>query len=518
MKSLTICLIVVLGLLSCRQQVEPETATAEQTAEKFRPSYHFTPDSMWMNDPNGLVFHNGLYHLFYQYYPDATVWGPMHWGHAVSSDMLHWDHQPIALYPDSLGYIFSGSAVFDAENSSGLGTDGKGPLIAIFTHHQADLEKSGSQVFQYQSIAYSNDEGKTWTKYANNPVIANPGIRDFRDPKVFYYEAEKNWRLILAAQNKVLLYRSEDLLHWTQDGSFGDTWGNHGGVWECPDLFPLTTEAGITKWVMLVSINPGGPQGGSATQYFVGEYDGKTFVPSQTERYENENALWIDSGTDNYAGVTWSGVPKSAGRRLFIGWMSNWNYATTVPTERWRSANTLARELSLYEDQGTYFVSSFPVAETKAIEKVVTNLGPMEISADTTLYELPTAAMKIHLRFQKPASGLIAVRVSNSEGEYLDVGYNAEEDRYFVDRSFAGSHDFNKEFADYFDAACVYNHDEVELDIYLDEASVELFADRGKLVMTHIFFPSKPLRKVSLLSPTNSYQLLDGKISEMRLY
>ena len=259
--------------------------------EKYRPQIHFTPPAKWMNDPNGMVYFEGEYHLFYQYYPDSTVWGPMHWGHAVSKDMLHWEHLPVALYPDSLGCIFSGSAVADINNTSGFGKDGKAPIVAIFTYHDFVGEKAGRNTFQNQGIAFSNDKGRTWEKFNGNPVLKNPGIRDFRDPKVQWYEPSKKWIMTLATLDCITFFSSPDLKNWTKESEFGKGVGGHGGVWECPDLFPLKVDGtGDEKWVLLVSINPGGPNGGSATQYFVGNFKGKVF--------QNENKSveprWID--------------------------------------------------------------------------------------------------------------------------------------------------------------------------------------------------------------------------------
>src|SRR5260370_6818925 len=258
-------------------------AQNETYREQYRPQIHFSPPARWMNDPNGMVYYKGVYHVFYQYYPKGTVWGPMHWGHATSADMVHWKNRPIALYPDSLGLIFSGSAVVDFKNTSGLGKDGKPPLVAIFTHHSQEKEKVGRVDAQNESLAYSNDDGKTWTKYQHNPVLRNPGITDFRDPNEMWYEPEKKWVMSLATKDRISFYSSKNLKSWTKESEFGEHTGAHGGVWECPDLFPLAAADGKKMWVLIVNINPGGPQGGSATQYFTGNFDGTTFTPNQTD-------------------------------------------------------------------------------------------------------------------------------------------------------------------------------------------------------------------------------------------
>ena len=309
-------LIMVLSVFYSCTNVNTNRDKASAFQEPYRPQFHFTPPSQWMNDPNGLVYHQGVYHLFYQHYPDSTVWGPMHWGHAVSSDLIKWQHKPIALYPDELGLIFSGSAVVDVANSSGFGTSENPPLVAIFTYHLMDGEQAGRKDFQTQGIAYSLDNGERWFKYEGNPVIQNNDIKDFRDPKVFWHEPTQQWILTLVAGDHAKFYKSTNLKDWTLLSEFGKTQGAHGGVWECPDLFELPVAGSQEKkWVLLISMNPGAPNGGSGTQYFVGDFDGTSFTTDQT------NARWIDQGRDNYAGVTFNNMPND--ERVFIGWMSN---------------------------------------------------------------------------------------------------------------------------------------------------------------------------------------------------
>jgi fructan beta-fructosidase len=350
-----IFIIMITLIIACNESIIQSNPL--EYAELHRPQIHFSPKEKWMNDPNGMLFFNNHYHLFYQYYPDSTVWGPMHWGHATSKDLVHWEHQRIALYPDCLGYIFSGSAVADINNTSGFGQDGKVPLVAIFTHHDPKGEREGRIDYQYQSIAYSLDEGKTWTKYAHNPVLKNPGIKDFRDPKVMWYDEGKKWIMTLATLDRITFYSSKDLKNWTKESEFGKEVGAHGGVWECPDLFTLNYQ-GKNIWVLLVSINPGGPNGGSATQYFTGEFNGKTFTPFKTD------TSWIDYGPDNYAGVTWTNTGE---RKIFLGWISNWMYATAVPTEKWRSAMTVPRDLSIQKTEDKYLLVSKPIPELNTI-------------------------------------------------------------------------------------------------------------------------------------------------------
>ncbi len=511
-----VVLLFSIGIFSC---TEKETASAKMD-EQHRPQYHFTPDSMWMNDPNGMVFFEGEYHLFYQYYPDSTVWGPMHWGHAVSPDMIHWEHLPIALYPDSLGYIFSGSAVIDINNTTGFGRDGKVPMVAIFTHHSMEGEKAGVLDYQNQSIAYSLDKGRSWTKYEGNPVIKNPGIKDFRDPKVLWHEESKKWVMIFAAADRVRLYHSPDLKSWEFSSEFGAEFGGHGGVWECPDLFSMTiTETGEQKWVMLVSINPGGPNGGSATQYFVGDFDGKEFKLDSgfAKEVPKGSAKWVDQGKDNYAGVTWSNIPETDGRRLFLGWMSNWQYATVVPTKKWRSAMTLPRTMDLAKDSTGYYLISKPVKEVAPLEGEVTNFSAQKFDRDSVIFQFAEPnLLKVDMEFEIPASGMIALRFLNDEGEYVDVGYAVADQQYFIDRTFAGNSDFSKEFADFHTAEADYKKESVRLLIYLDVASIELFADDGRTVMTDIFFPKKPFNTVSVLASESDVNLKFGTFTKLK--
>lgn len=398
--SFLIKVLLISAIVSCSKNEnqglsENSTQTASDYTEPFRNQFHFAPVANWMNDPNGMVYYEGEYHLFYQYYPDSTVWGPMHWGHAVSPDMVHWEHLPIALYPDEFGHIFSGSAVIDWENTSGLGSTENPPMVAIYTYHLMEGEKAGAIDYQTQGIAYSLDKGRTWTKYEGNPVLENPGIKDFRDPKVAWNEVADKWIMTLAVLDHIRFYSSSNLIDWDLESEFGREIGNHGGVWEFPDLFKLPVKGtDEEKWVLLVSINPGAPNGGSGTQYFVGEFDGKNFILDESFTPVMGESIWIGYGTDNYAGVSWSDIPKEDGRRLFIGWMGNWQYAQVVPTESWRSAMTLPRSLGLKIQDERYILTSTPVNELQAIKSASTVIDPQQIDgssiihADHELYEL----------------------------------------------------------------------------------------------------------------------------------
>ena len=280
MKTLSALLLLGIFLYGCSDS--NGNKTIEEMNQPYRPQYHFSPKTGWMNDPNGMVYYAGQYHVFYQHHPASTVWGPMHWGHAVSKDLIHWEHLPIAIYPDSLGMIFSGSAVLDKMNSSGLGTVNNPPLVAMFTYHNMPGEQAGRNDYQTQGIAFSLDSGSTWTKYSGNPVIRNPGIRDFRDPKLSWWEEGSAWIVTLAVKDHIEFYGSNDLINWTKLSEFGQTTGNHGGVWECPDLFKIKDNEGVEQWVLLVSINPGAPKGGSGTQYFIGDFKSGSFIAHDT--------------------------------------------------------------------------------------------------------------------------------------------------------------------------------------------------------------------------------------------
>jgi fructan beta-fructosidase len=473
--------------------------------EPYRPQIHFSPKEKWMNDPNGMVFYNNRYHLFYQYYPDSTVWGPMHWGHATSTDLVHWEHQPIALYPDSLGYIFSGSAVADVNNTSGFGKDGKVPLVAIFTHHDPKGVKAGRADYQNQSIAYSLDEGKTWTKYAGNPVLKNPGIRDFRDPKVSRYEGSKKWIMTLATLDRITFYSSPNLKNWTKESEFGKEAGAHGGVWECPDLFPLDYN-GQKIWVLLVSINPGGPNGGSATQYFTGKFDGHQFTPYQTD------TRWIDYGPDDYAGVTWS---NTGNRKIFLGWMSNWQYATLVPTQKWRSAMTVPRDLEIEKIGEKFIIMSRPVKELAAIYNNPTSLE--NISA--TNYSLTEKVGKItgpaDVTFSSDKIEPFTITFSNDKEEKVVVGFDLANNNYFIDRSNSGNVSFEKGFGRKHIAPRIATKENVDITLIIDNASIELFADNGLTTMTEIFFPTTPFTDIQIQSPTK-FKIKSLKYSKMK--
>jgi fructan beta-fructosidase len=514
---LSMAVALMLGVASCNQAAEKkENQSATKYQEEYRSQFHFTPDSMWMNDPNGMVYYDGEYHLFYQHNPDTNVWAPMHWGHAVSTDLVHWEHLPIGLYPDSLGMIFSGSAVMDHQNTSGFGTRENPPMIAIYTYHDMDAANAGVVEHQTQAIAYSLDKGRTWTKYEGNPVVENPGIKDFRDPKVFWHQDSEKWVMILAAQDRVMLYGSADLKEWEYLSEFGENEGAHGGVWECPDLFALDIEGEDTqKWVMLLSINPGGPNGGSATQYFVGDFDGTEFT------WDEEEIKWIDWGKDNYAGVTWSDIPEEDGRRIFIGWMSNWEYARVVPTYHWRNAMTLPRKLSLQKHDEAYTLVSEPVEELKKLRTgdPLTKDNVL-VKDQEELFSNISMLSEVKIEFTKQKNTQFGnpkefgLQFSNDKGDKLSIGYQPNKERLFIDRSESGKIGFHEAFDDTQFAPLAYEKN-LKLHLFIDKASAEVFVNDGQRVLTSIMFPTKDYDKITAFSKDGSVYIKSVEVFEL---
>lgn len=486
-------MIWVVILLTCVKSIQ-----AQKTYEEpFRPQIHFSPRTGWMNDPNGLIYFEGTYHLFYQYYPDSTVWGPMHWGHAESRDMVHWKEVGIALYPDSLGYIFSGSAVVDIDNTSGFGMKGNTPLIAIYTQHDPLGEKAGTAHFQNQSIAYSLDNGEHWTKYRGNPVLRTPGLKDFRDPKVSWYPEQKKWIMILATGDRVMFYSSKNLKNWKKESEFGAGIGAHGGVWECPDLIPFN-EDGKKIWLLTVNLNPGSIQGGSGIQYFTGDFNGHQFSAFDT------TTRWADYGADNYAGVSFSNSGKD---KIFIGWMSNWQYASKVPTVKWRSAMTFPRKLDLLKIGTNYLTTMMPV---NTIEKIVLKTESYDYETMENGIVLSGPA---RLEFSVSELHSFSFTFGNSKGQFLKAGYDEEKNAFFIDRTNAGQSGFDPQFAAVHYAPRLAKSNDSKITIILDNASIEFFADRGLTSMTDIFFPDQPFNS---LRQTVSGKPLDKiKVSEL---
>lgn len=485
-------LFLFILLISCNDKQKKKSETlqvSQQYLEPYRPQFHFSPQEKWMNDPNGLVFHDGIYHLFYQYYPDDIVWGPMHWGHATSNDMIHWQHKPIALYPDEHGLIFSGSAVVDKNNTSGFAKNGETPVVAIFTYHLMEGEQAGRKDFQTQGIAYSLDNGDTWTKYEGNPVIGNTGIKDFRDPKVFWHNASERWIMALVAGDHAKFYSSDNLKDWTYLSDFGKYQGAHGGVWECPDLFQLSVEGtDETKWVLIISINPGAPNGGSGTQYFIGEFDGRRFTTNQKE------PKWLDYGTDNYAGVTYNNVPKED--RIFIGWMSNWDYARDTPTDVWRSAMTVPRKLSLRKVGDAYMLVNYPMEtlNTKAFPVLVSDIDLNGKESRTLDIE---GMNQTQIKF-KTTSKDFKLHLKNDLDEHLELTMDSRNQLMLLDRMQSGKVNFQAEFGNKKHHMPIdkLGNDAFEIRILLDWSSIEVFVDNGLYVMTDQIFPTQPYNRL----------------------
>ncbi|MFH6603505.1 glycoside hydrolase family 32 protein [Maribacter algicola] len=504
--ALKFCFLALL-ILSCRNkkaQKEPtaNTIKVEYYSEPHRPQFHFTPEEKWMNDPNGLVYNDGIFHLFYQYYPEDIVWGPMHWGHATSEDLIHWNHKPIALFPDEHGYIFSGSAVLDEQNTSGLGTEDNPPLVAIFTYHNSDAEKDGRNDYQTQGIAYSLDNGDTWTKYEGNPVIGNDGIKDFRDPKVFWHDKTKQWKMLLVAGDHLQIWSSSNLKEWKKTSEFGKEQGAHGGVWECPDMFELQIEGtDETKWVLLISINPGAPNGGSGTQYFIGNFDGNTFTSDQ------KSNRWIDWGTDNYAGVTYNNAPKD--ERIFIGWMSNWNYANQTPTEKWRSAMTLPRNLALQKIGDNLELISYPIEN---FEKVVTKGSKKEVVIEPAHKEVVPfkGLQQSDMRFTTSSRDFQLV-FKNQNEEKLIMGLDSKVGEFLIDRSRSGKIDFQEDFTNIMTMPADNLPDgEVEFRIVTDRSSVEIFINKGQYSMTAQVFPNTDYDEMVITNTSDALMKLNN--------
>jgi len=520
-KIVIILILVVMNSCNVTKSSNEKVATNE---ELYRPNLHFTPKSGWLNDPNGMFFYKGLYHLSFQYYPNDNVWGPMHWGHATSKDMMSWKEEKPALYPDEKGYIFSGSAVVDVNNTSGFGSKENPPIVAMFTYHDAAKAKTGAIDFQSQAIAYSLDEGMTWTKYKNNPVIKNPNIKDFRDPKMTWDAIHNQWIMVLAADVETQIYRSSNLIDWELASGFGKNLGVHGAPWECPDFFPMKIEgSGETKWVLLQSINPGGPNGGSATQYFVGDFDGKTFSigDSFLKDLNQYGALWVDHGKDNYAGVTWDNIPNSDGRKLFIGWMSNWQYADKVPTEKWRGSTTIPRELKLINTDGHYRIVSLPVKEldkyiSKTIKKESLSIDKTTVIVDKSNVDM--ARLDIRFTMNGLKDDTYDFILSNAANNAIHFGINQKEKYFYIDRKNASQKSFSNEFANKISKAPINaDFSSIEVRVIIDKTSIEVFYDNGKTVMTEIYFSDKPMESFSVAKANADFELQNLTINQLKI-
>lgn len=446
-----------IGLINdfaCWKDIKLSSVFDTKNREKFRPIYHHTPAYGWMNDPNGMFYKDGVWHLYYQYNPYGSQWENMTWAHSTSTDLMHWENQGEVIQPDALGTIFSGNSVVDKENTAGFGKD---VVIAFYT-------SAGNA--QTQSIAYSTDNGMSFKKYANNPIITSD-VPDFRDPKVFWNDDLNQWNLILASGQQMNIYSSKNLKDWKYESCFGEEYGNHGGVWECPDLLKIGD-----KWVLICNINPGGPFGGSATQYFVGTFDGHKF----TCESKPEVTKWMDYGKDHYATVSFSNAPN--GRIVVLPWMSNWQYANQVPTQQFRSANGLPRDVSLYNYNGEEYVSVKPSPEV---------LNAFEQKASG---RFPTASYLEVTNIKSNAS----IVLSNDKDEYVTMVYDGKNGTFSMDRTQSGLTEFHNDFKS--KTIAPTNGTIIGMQIFVDRCSIEAFDIDGKVAMSNLVFPSKPYDKI----------------------
>ncbi len=477
----------------CWKELKMSDSFDMTNKEKFRPVYHHTPAYGWMNDPNGMFYKDGVYHLYFQYNPYGSVWGNMHWGHSTSTDLMHWNFEGCAIVPDAWGAIFSGSCVVDHNNTAGFG---KEAVVAFYTSAKA----SPWGDVQSQSMAYSLDNGKTFTKYEGNPILTS-SEKDFRDPKVFWYAPGKHWVMILAVGQHMEIYSSVNLKEWKKESEFGAMQGAHGGVWECPDLVEIPVEGTREKkWVLICNLNPGGPFGGSAAQYFVGSFDGKKFVnesPTQTK--------WMDWGKDNYATVTWNNAPD--GRCIALGWMSNWQYANNVPTRQYRSANTLARDLTLYREGQELYLKSTPSSEVKKARGKKVSIPSFRVSEKheiVNLFEDNQGAYEVEILIQNAGASKIAFCLLNDKGEKVSMYYDLNRKQFVMDRSESGTVDFSKDFPAVTVAPANVDK-ELTLRLFVDRSSIEAFGEDGKFVMTNLVFPSQPYVKMCFEADKNGY-------------
>jgi fructan beta-fructosidase len=489
---------------------EPQ-APAAPYDEPWRPQFHFTPERNFMNDPNGLVHFDGEYHLFYQYNPQGTEWGHMSWGHAVSRDLVRWTHLPVAI-PEYEWMVFSGSAVVDQENTSGLCADegARTPcLVAVYTAH--------SDTRQHQNLAYSRDRGRTWVRYSGNPVL-DLGMKDFRDPKVMR-DAERNrWVMAVALPNehKVRFFGSTDLRKWDTLSDFGPA-GATGGQWECPDLLRLPVEnmPGQSRWVLMVSINPGAPYGGSAVQYFVGDFDGTRFVA------EGETSLptWADHGMDFYAAQSWADLPAAHDRPVWIGWISNWEYANVEPTATWRGAQSVPRTLALRRSGDRFRLVQQPVGAIASLRDAAFMLTqrPIPTTGPVVVEGLTGDTLDIEATFEAGRAAEFGLLVRRSATEETVVGYDTQAKQLFVDRQRSGRSDFRKGLPERHAAPLVLPaNGRLTLRVLVDRSSVEVFADGGVAAITDRVYPSPDSREVALFSRGASARLVDLKAWTMR--
>lgn len=487
----------------CWQHTKGVDVFDRGNTERLRPIFHFSPDYGWMNDPNGMFYKDGIYHLCFQYNPYGSTWENMSWGHAVSTDLIRWKHLPDVLHRDGFGDMFSGGAIVDKNNDAGFGEDA---IIAFYTN---------AGVGQMQCLAYSSDNGQTFTKYRNNPILTSKEA-DFRDPKVFWHQKTKRWIMLLAVDQHMEIYSSINLRDWTFESSFGEKEGAHGGVWECPDLVELPIQGTRdTRWVLLCNINPGGPFGGSATQYFVGQFDGKTFKndsPSKTK--------WMDFGKDYYATVTWANAPGN--RAIALGWMSNWQYANQVPTKQFRSATAIPRDLLLFSEEGEIYLKSTPCAELCSFTQTKRLVSDVVVNKEYELMDVfseKTLAYSLELEISSDDADWIGLKLFNDKGEAVTMSIDIREREFRMNRARSGATDFDPSmtFANETFSPLYGSRELVKLYILVDTCSIEVFGNDGKFTMTNLVFPQEPYNHVCLFSKGGAFKILSIDVGEIEV-
>lgn len=490
---------------ACWKAIElADTFDITDRETRYRPLFHHTPEYGWMNDPNGMFYKDGVWHLYYQYNPYGSKWQNMTWAHSSSTDLVNWKHEPIAIRPDGLGSIFSGSCAIDHNNTAGYGNDA---VIALYT-------SAGTS--QIQSMAASTDNGMTFKKYPANPVLTLES--EARDPNMFWNEDTKEWNLVLAhaLDHEMLFFTSPDMKEWTLQSSFGKGLGAQDGVWECPDLFSLTVDGTDTKkWVLICNLNPGGIFGGSAIQYFVGDWDGKKFT-ADTDAEGNVITKWLDYGKDNYALVSWSDAPEN--RRTAIGWMSNWQYAAEVPTVQFRSANTLPREIGLFEgNDGQIYASSTPSPELLSLrDKLTVSASKVSLGENARSYNLPSAnsgVCEILADVEALSADSVTITLSNKAGEKVIMTYNKAAHSLSFDRRKSGIVDFSENFPAVTEAPTFENNGRISLRIYVDRSSIEVFGNDGRFAITNLVFPTEPYTTLSVAADGGK-----ARMNSLRIY
>ena len=495
----------------------PDTSVVSESSavkDLYRPAYHFTADSNWINDPNGLVYHNGEYHLFYQYNPFGAKWGHMSWGHSVSSDLIHWKTLPVAMYEEKnpkdndTTMIFSGSAVIDKENSSGFANGSqKTPLVAVYTSY---VHNSSNPKVQHQSIAYSNDDGLSWTKYSGNPVIDIKSL-EFRDPKVFWYEPQQKWVMAVLKPevHQAQLYSSKNLKEWTYMSSWGGA-GNTERIWECPDLFEMNVKGtNEKKWVMLVSCGHA-QRGFPGMQYFIGNFDGTKFTPD----HNYSKPTYLDFGKDFYAAVTYNNTPND--RKILVGWMNNWEYANDIPTGKvWRGSYAIPRELSLVRTGNELKLIQQPVAEMNALKQEVFSLENKHVATNLDL-SYRGDSYQVELIIEPGEAKAAGIKILKSNNEETIIKYDNVLKQLQLDRSKSGNVNFHPKFSSVETADVSLQNELIRLNILVDRSVVEVFANDGLATISDLVFPLQKEGGIQLFSEGGKANFHSVKIWKMK--